>query len=77
MATVKNFSINMGAVAYTSTYYILTYFAGKFGRYNTHAKVFQWMMLIYSIVTALTGFQFANLLLYILQVVPRMLSYYN
>ncbi|KAJ9072570.1 hypothetical protein DSO57_1026145 [Entomophthora muscae] len=53
-----------------SMYYILTYFAGSFGRYNMHAKVFCWLMTVYPIVTALTGFQFTNLLPYILQVVP-------
>ncbi|KAJ9074061.1 hypothetical protein DSO57_1010149 [Entomophthora muscae] len=55
---------------YTSMYYILTYFAGSFGRYNVHTKVFRWLMTVYPIITALTGFQFANLLPYILQVVP-------
>ncbi|KAJ9076261.1 hypothetical protein DSO57_1028003 [Entomophthora muscae] len=53
--------------AYTSTYYVLKYFARSFGRYNTHTKVFQWLMTIYPIVTALTGFQFTNLLLFLLQ----------
>ncbi|KAJ9051634.1 hypothetical protein DSO57_1002769 [Entomophthora muscae] len=51
---------------YTSMYYILTYFAGSFGRYNVHAKIFRWIMTVYPIVTALTGFQFANLLPYIM-----------
>ncbi|KAJ9048989.1 hypothetical protein DSO57_1029161 [Entomophthora muscae] len=58
---------------YMSMYYILTYFAGSFGRYNVHANVFFWLMTVYSIVTALMGFQFTNLLPYILQVVPTAL----
>ncbi|KAJ9076159.1 hypothetical protein DSO57_1028889 [Entomophthora muscae] len=62
---------------YTSMYYILTYFAGSFGRYNIHAKVFCWLMTVYPIVTALTGFQFTNLLPYILKVVPTVTGYYK
>ncbi|KAJ9087952.1 hypothetical protein DSO57_1027972 [Entomophthora muscae] len=46
---------------YTCVYYVLTYFAGNFGQYNLHAKVFRWMMTVYPIVTALTGFQVAKL----------------
>ncbi|KAJ9070093.1 hypothetical protein DSO57_1011924 [Entomophthora muscae] len=61
---------------YTSMYYILTYFARSFGRYNIHSKVFRWLMTVYPIVTALTGFQFTNLLPYILQVVPTVTGYY-
>ncbi|KAJ9071676.1 hypothetical protein DSO57_1034546 [Entomophthora muscae] len=60
-----------------SAYYILTYFAGSFGRFNIHAKVFHWLMTVYPIITALTGFQFSNLLPYILQVVPTILGYYK
>ncbi|KAJ9061329.1 hypothetical protein DSO57_1039597 [Entomophthora muscae] len=66
----------LSIAVYTTLYYILTYFAGSFGRYNVHAKVFCWLMTIYPIVTALTGFQFVNLLPYILQVVPTILGYY-
>ncbi|KAJ9049649.1 hypothetical protein DSO57_1022268 [Entomophthora muscae] len=62
---------------YTSMYYILTYFTRSFGRYNVHAKIFRWLMTIYPILTALTGFQFANLLPYMLQVVPTVLGYYR
>ncbi|KAJ9074170.1 hypothetical protein DSO57_1009246 [Entomophthora muscae] len=62
---------------YTSMYYILTYFARSFGRYNMHAKIFCWLMAVYLTVTALTGFQFINLLPYILQVVPIITGYYN
>ncbi|KAJ9066152.1 hypothetical protein DSO57_1012343 [Entomophthora muscae] len=62
---------------YMSMYYILTYFAGSFGRYNIHAKVFCWLMTVYPIVTALMGFQFTNLLPYILQVVPTVTGYYT
>ncbi|KAJ9051044.1 hypothetical protein DSO57_1008584 [Entomophthora muscae] len=62
---------------YTSMYYILTYFARSFRRYNVHAKVFCWLMTVYSIVTALTWLQFTNLLPYILQVVPAITGYYR
>ncbi|KAJ9076394.1 hypothetical protein DSO57_1026677 [Entomophthora muscae] len=62
---------------YTSMYYILTYFARSFRRYNIHAKVFRWLMTVYLIVTALTGLQFTNLLPYILQVVPTVTGYYT
>ncbi|KAJ9052364.1 hypothetical protein DSO57_1034951 [Entomophthora muscae] len=41
---------------------------GSFGRYNIHFKVFCWMITVYPIVTSLTGFQFSNLLPYLLQV---------
>ncbi|KAJ9057209.1 hypothetical protein DSO57_1024865 [Entomophthora muscae] len=61
---------------YTSMYYMLTYFTGSFGRYNVHEKVFCWLMTVYPIVTTLTGFQFTNLLPYILQVVPTITGYY-
>ncbi|KAJ9062992.1 hypothetical protein DSO57_1004624 [Entomophthora muscae] len=49
----------------------------SFGRYNIHAKVFRWLMTVYPIVTALTGFQFSNLLPYLLQVVPTISGYYR
>ncbi|KAJ9051731.1 hypothetical protein DSO57_1001997 [Entomophthora muscae] len=49
----------------------------SFGRYNIHTKVFQWLMTIYPIVTTLTGFQFSNLLPYLLQVVSTMSGYYT
>ncbi|KAJ9090042.1 hypothetical protein DSO57_1006741 [Entomophthora muscae] len=67
----------LSIVMYTSMYYILTYFTGSFGRYNIHAKVFCWLMTVYPIVTALTGFQFTNLISYILQVVPTITGYYS
>ncbi|KAJ9058113.1 hypothetical protein DSO57_1015702 [Entomophthora muscae] len=61
---------------YMSMYYVLIYFARSFGRYNVHAKIFHWLMTVYPIVTALTGFQFANLLPYFLQVIPTITGYY-
>ncbi|KAJ9071599.1 hypothetical protein DSO57_1035403 [Entomophthora muscae] len=67
----------LSIVVYTSMYYGMTYFSGSFRRYNIHAKVFQWLMTIYPIVTALTGFQFSNLLPYLLQLVPTMSGYHN
>ncbi|KAJ9084711.1 hypothetical protein DSO57_1021476 [Entomophthora muscae] len=67
----------LSIVVYTSMYYVLTYFAGSFGRYNIHVKVFRWLMTVYPIVTTLTGFQFSNLLPYLLQVVPTMSGYYK
>ncbi|KAJ9085361.1 hypothetical protein DSO57_1014780 [Entomophthora muscae] len=63
----------LSIVVYTSMYYVLTYFARSFRIYNVHTKVFLWLMTIYPIITALTGFQFANLLPYLLQVVPTCL----
>ncbi|KAJ9065069.1 hypothetical protein DSO57_1023702 [Entomophthora muscae] len=60
----------LSVAVYTSMYYVLMYFAGSFGRYYLHAKVFCWLMTIYPIITALNSFQFANLLPYLLQVVP-------
>ncbi|KAJ9068644.1 hypothetical protein DSO57_1026526 [Entomophthora muscae] len=67
----------LSIAVYTTLYYALTYFAGNFGRYNVHAKVFCWLMTIYPIITALTRFQFFNLLPYILQVVPIISGYYT
>ncbi|KAJ9054688.1 hypothetical protein DSO57_1011478 [Entomophthora muscae] len=67
----------LSIAVYTSMYYVLTYFAGFFGRYNFHTKVFLWLMTIYPIIITLTGFQFANLLPYLLQVVPTVLGYYT
>ncbi|KAJ9072071.1 hypothetical protein DSO57_1030946 [Entomophthora muscae] len=67
----------LSIVVYTSMYYVLTYFSGSFGRYNIHAKVVRWLMTVYPIVTALTGFQFSNLLPYLLQVVPTVSGYYT
>ncbi|KAJ9054779.1 hypothetical protein DSO57_1010654 [Entomophthora muscae] len=61
---------------YTCIYYVLTYFAGKFGCYNVHAKVFQLMMTVYPIVIALTGFQVANLVPYFAKVLPQLLGLY-
>ncbi|KAJ9051936.1 hypothetical protein DSO57_1039142 [Entomophthora muscae] len=55
---------------YTSLYYMMTYFAGSFWRYNLHAKVFWWLITIYPTITALTGFQFYTLQPYLLQLVP-------
>ncbi|KAJ9082785.1 hypothetical protein DSO57_1001314 [Entomophthora muscae] len=69
--------LTLSIVVYISMYYVLTYFAGSFGRYNVHAKVFRWLMTVYLIVTALTGFQFFNLLPYLLQVVPIISGYYR
>ncbi|KAJ9082150.1 hypothetical protein DSO57_1007174 [Entomophthora muscae] len=62
----------LSIAVYTSLHYVLTYLVGSFGRYNIHAKVFQWLMIIYPIVTTLTGFQFSNFQPYLLQVVPTM-----
>ncbi|KAJ9066486.1 hypothetical protein DSO57_1008975 [Entomophthora muscae] len=67
----------LSIAGYTSMYYVLTYFTGSFRRYNIHAKVFLWLMTVYPIVTALTGFQFTNLLPYLTQVVPIMSGYYS
>ncbi|KAJ9072162.1 hypothetical protein DSO57_1030115 [Entomophthora muscae] len=52
-------------------------FIAVFGRYNIHTRVFRWLITIYLIVTALTGFQFSNLLPYLLQVIPTVSGYYR
>ncbi|KAJ9089878.1 hypothetical protein DSO57_1008559 [Entomophthora muscae] len=62
---------------YTFIYYVLMYFTGNFGRYNLHAKVFQWMMTVYPIVTALTGFQVTNLVPYFAKILPQLLGLYT
>ncbi|KAJ9058243.1 hypothetical protein DSO57_1014283 [Entomophthora muscae] len=67
----------LSIAVYTSIYYVLKNVAGSFRRYNLHAKAVCWVMTIYPIITALTGFQFANLLPYLLQVVPTVTGYYN
>ncbi|KAJ9055299.1 hypothetical protein DSO57_1005126 [Entomophthora muscae] len=54
---------------YTCVYYVLI----NFGRFNVHAKVFRWMMKVYPVVTALTGFQVANLVLYFAKILLHML----
>ncbi|KAJ9064029.1 hypothetical protein DSO57_1034741 [Entomophthora muscae] len=67
----------LSIVVYTSMYYVLMYFAGSFRRYNLHAKVFCWLMTIYPIIITLTGFQFANLLPYLLKLVLTITGYYT
>ncbi|KAJ9083427.1 hypothetical protein DSO57_1034821 [Entomophthora muscae] len=62
---------------YTCIYYVLTYFAGNFGCYNVHTKVFQLMMTVYPIVTALTGFQVANLVPCFARILPQLLGLYK
>ncbi|KAJ9049103.1 hypothetical protein DSO57_1028063 [Entomophthora muscae] len=65
----------LSIVVYTSMYYVCTYFVRSFGRYKIHAKVFCWLMTIYPIITALTGFQFTTPLPYLLQVVPTVIDW--
>ncbi|KAJ9048474.1 hypothetical protein DSO57_1034795 [Entomophthora muscae] len=62
---------------YICIYYVLTYFSGNFGRYKVHAKVFCLMMTVYPIVTALTGFQVANLVPYFARILPKLLGLYT
>ncbi|KAJ9088782.1 hypothetical protein DSO57_1019792 [Entomophthora muscae] len=62
---------------YTCIYYVLMYFTGNFGRYNVHVKVFQLMMMVYPIVTALKGFQVVNLVPYFAKVLPQLLGLYT
>ncbi|KAJ9087096.1 hypothetical protein DSO57_1036675 [Entomophthora muscae] len=69
--------LTLSIATYMSAYYILTYFAGSFRCFNIHTKVFHWLMTVYPITTALTGFQFTNLLPYILQVVPIISGFYR
>ncbi|KAJ9074419.1 hypothetical protein DSO57_1006678 [Entomophthora muscae] len=67
----------MSLAVYTSVYYFLTYFYGNFGRYNVLSKAVCWLMTIYPIVTALTRFQFFNLLPYLSQLMPHILMFYT
>ncbi|KAJ9079445.1 hypothetical protein DSO57_1035292 [Entomophthora muscae] len=62
---------------YICVYYVLTYFASNFRRFNVHAKVFRWKMMVYLIVTALTGFQVTNLVPYFAKILPHILGLYN
>ncbi|KAJ9089766.1 hypothetical protein DSO57_1009517 [Entomophthora muscae] len=62
---------------YTFIFYVLTYFAGSFGRYDVHTKVFQWMMTVYPIVTALSRLQVANLVPYFSKILPQLLGLYT
>ncbi|KAJ9054198.1 hypothetical protein DSO57_1017161 [Entomophthora muscae] len=62
---------------YTFVFYVLTYFAGNFGRFYVYAKVFRWMMMVYPIVMALTGFQVANLVPYLAKILPHFLGLYK
>ncbi|KAJ9065618.1 hypothetical protein DSO57_1017549 [Entomophthora muscae] len=62
---------------YTFVFYVLTYFASNFRRFNLHAKVFRGMMMVYPFVTALTGFQVANLEPYLAKILPHFLGLYK
>ncbi|KAJ9063983.1 hypothetical protein DSO57_1035156 [Entomophthora muscae] len=62
---------------YTFVFYVLTYFAGNFRRFNVHTKVFRWMMTVYPIVTALTRFQVTNLVPYLAKILPHFLGLYS
>ncbi|KAJ9055491.1 hypothetical protein DSO57_1003568 [Entomophthora muscae] len=62
---------------YTFVFYVLTYFAGNFRRFNVHTKVFIWMMTVYPIVMALTGFQVTNLVPYPAKILSHFLGLYT
>ncbi|KAJ9075582.1 hypothetical protein DSO57_1034690 [Entomophthora muscae] len=62
---------------YSFVFYMLTYFASNFGRFNVHAKVFRWMMIVYPILTALTGFQVTNLVPYLARILPHFMGLYT
>ncbi|KAJ9087505.1 hypothetical protein DSO57_1032715 [Entomophthora muscae] len=62
---------------YSFVFYVLTYFAGNFGQFNVHAKVFRWMMMVYPILTALTEFQVSNLVPYLAKVLPHFMGLYR
>ncbi|KAJ9084937.1 hypothetical protein DSO57_1018970 [Entomophthora muscae] len=62
---------------YSFVFYVLTYFASNSGHFNVHAKVFRWMMTIYPILTALTGFQVTNLVPYLARILPHFMGLYN
>ncbi|KAJ9074228.1 hypothetical protein DSO57_1008752 [Entomophthora muscae] len=62
---------------YSFVFYMLMYFASNFGQFNVHAKVFRWMMMVYPILTALTGFQVSNLVPYLDKILPHFMGLYN
>ncbi|KAJ9076843.1 hypothetical protein DSO57_1022442 [Entomophthora muscae] len=62
---------------YSFVFYVLMYFASDFGQFNVHAKVFRWMMTVYPILTALTGFQVSNLVPYLAKILPHFMGLYN
>ncbi|KAJ9072784.1 hypothetical protein DSO57_1023607 [Entomophthora muscae] len=62
---------------YTFIFYVLTYFVSNFGRFNVHTKVFRWMMMVYPIMTVLTGFQVANLVPHLAKILPHFLGLYT
>ncbi|KAJ9070540.1 hypothetical protein DSO57_1006879 [Entomophthora muscae] len=62
---------------YFFVFYVLTYFAGNFRQLNVHAKVFRWMMTVYPILTALTGFQVSNLVPYLAKILSHFMGLYN
>ncbi|KAJ9049252.1 hypothetical protein DSO57_1026577 [Entomophthora muscae] len=62
---------------YSFVFYMLTYFASNFGRFNVHAKVFRWMMTVYPILMALTGFQVTNLVPYLSRILPHFMGLYR
>ncbi|KAJ9056610.1 hypothetical protein DSO57_1031215 [Entomophthora muscae] len=62
---------------YSFVFYVLTYFASNFCRFNEHAKVFRWMMTVYPILTALTGFQVTNLVPYLARILPHFMGLYT
>ncbi|KAJ9065588.1 hypothetical protein DSO57_1017854 [Entomophthora muscae] len=62
---------------YTFVFYVLTYFVSNFRRFNVHTKVFRWMMTVYPIVTALTGFQVTHLVPYLTEILPHFLGLYT
>ncbi|KAJ9066992.1 hypothetical protein DSO57_1004090 [Entomophthora muscae] len=53
------------------------YFAGNFGWFNIHAKVYRWVLMVYPIATSLTGLQVPDLAPYLAKMLPRMLGYYR
>ncbi|KAJ9060556.1 hypothetical protein DSO57_1029455 [Entomophthora muscae] len=58
-------------------FYVLTYFASNFRQFSVHAKVFRWIMMVYPILTALTGFQVSNLVPYLAKVLPHFMGLYS
>ncbi|KAJ9068373.1 hypothetical protein DSO57_1029330 [Entomophthora muscae] len=61
---------------HTCIYYVITYFAGNFGAITCTPRSFN-ECAVYPIVTALTGFQVANLVPYFAKILSQLLGLYT
>ena len=67
----------MYIATYTATFYILSFFAGSFGRYNTLAKVARWLMVVTPIGLQISGFSFHQLIQEMLAGFPNVEGHYS